>query len=78
MNKKLRELLIFTILYIALCGFGYLLSKGVLYLDYIASAFIILVAAFISILPYYFFKEFQLRSFLPEFILAAFYSCTHF
>ena len=76
MNKKLRELLIFTILYIALCGFGYLLSKGVLYLDYIASAFIILVAAFISILPYYFFKEFQLRSFLPEFILAAFYSCT--
>ena len=77
MNKKLRELLIFTILYIALCGFGYLVSKGVLYLDYIASAFIILVAAFISILPYYFFKEFQLRSFLPEFILAAFYSCTH-
>ena len=77
MNKKLRELLIFTILYIALCGFGYLMSKGVLYLDYIASAFIILVAAFISILPYYFFKEFQLRSFLPEFILAAFYSCTH-
>ncbi|WP_297998636.1 phosphoethanolamine transferase [uncultured Phascolarctobacterium sp.] len=76
MNKKLRELLIFTILYIALCGFGYLVSKGVLYLDYIASAFIILVAAFISILPYYFFKEFQLRSFLPEFILAAFYSCT--
>lgn len=53
------------------------MSKGVLYLDYIASAFIILVAAFISILPYYFFKEFQLRSFLPEFILAAFYSCTH-
>ena len=77
MNKKLRELLIFTILYITLCGFGYLMSKGVLYLDYIASAFIILVAAFISILPYYFFKEFQLRSFLPEFILAAFYSCTH-
>ena len=76
MNKKLRELLIFTILYIALCGFGYLVSKGVLYLDYISSAFIILVAAFISILPYYFFKEFQLRSFLPEFILAAFYSCT--
>lgn len=77
MNKKLRELLIFTILYVALCGFGYLVSKGVLYLDYISSAFIILVAAFISILPYYFFKEFQLRSFLPEFILAAFYSCTH-
>ena len=77
MNKKLRELLIFTILYVALCGFGYLVSKGVLYLDYIASAFIILAAAFISILPYYFFKEFQLRSFLPEFILAAFYSCTH-
>ena len=76
MDKKLRELLIFTILYIALCGFGYLVSKGVLYLDYISSAFIILVAAFISILPYYFFKEFQLRSFLPEFILAAFYSCT--
>ena len=76
MNQKLRELLIFTILYIALCGFEYLVSKGVLSLDYIASAFIILVAAFISILPYYFFKEFQLRTFLPEFILAAFYSCT--
>lgn len=76
MNKKLRELLIFTILYIALCAFGYLVSKGVPSLDYLPSAFIILIAAFISILPYYFFKEFQLRSFLPEFILAAFYSCT--
>lgn len=76
MNKKLRELLIFTILYIALCGFEYLVSKGIDSNERLSTIIIIYSSLLFSILPYYFFKEFQLLHFLPEFILAAFYSCT--
>ena len=76
MNKKLRELLIFTILYMALCGFEYLVSKGIDSNERLSSLIIIYSSLLFSILPYYFFKEFQLLHFFPELILSAFYSCT--
>lgn len=76
MNKKLRELLIFTILYIALCGFEYLVSKGIDSNERLSTIIIIYSSLLFSILPYYFFKEFQLLHFFPELILSVFYSCT--
>ena len=76
MNKKLRELLIFTILYIALCGFEYLVSKDIDSNERLSAIIIIYSSLLFSILPYYFFKEFHLLHFFPELILSVFYSCT--
>lgn len=76
MKRKIQELLTFIILYTALLLLYTFTSKGVLPYYRNIAYIIILLAAFISILPYYFFGNFRMKQFRSEFILVIFYSCT--